>query len=195
MPGSLHTKRLFADSLKDLMRTKSLEEISVGDIATHCEMSRNAFYYHFQDKFDLVNWVFRTESAAYFAQEINRENWSSVLHSFYDYFRENRVFYCNALAYTGQNSLQDYLFETVQDILVQHIHGLRKPEYRNWTEKEIGFAADFFATAIVGMLARWARQGMVSDEQNYNDCLRVILSGSMIEDFLDSQQNTFPARG
>ena len=45
------------------------------------------------------------------------------------------------------------------------------------------------------MLARWARQGMVSDEQNYNDCLRVILSGSMIEDFLDSQQNTFPARG
>ena len=79
MPGSLHTKRLFADSLKDLMRTKSLEEISVGDIATHCEMSRNAFYYHFQDKFDLVNWVFRTESAAYFAQEINRENGTTFI--------------------------------------------------------------------------------------------------------------------
>ena len=49
MPSSQQTKQLFADSMKQLMMKKPLEEISVGDIALQSGMSRNSFYYHFQD--------------------------------------------------------------------------------------------------------------------------------------------------
>lgn len=188
MPVSLHTKKIFADSLKELMCKTSLEDISVGDIAAHCDMSRNAFYYHFQDKYDLVNWIFRTESAQYFAeaQTVTRENWADIILSFCDYFKVNHVFYCNALAYTGQNSLQEYLTETIADLIVQHIRDLRKPEYRQWSDKEIAFAGDFFSIATVGLLVKWSRNGMAEDASLYRNCLSRILSGRMIEDYLDN---------
>lgn len=52
------TKQLLADSLRDLLRHKKYDTISVTDIVSNCGMSRHAFYYHFRDKQDLVSWIY-----------------------------------------------------------------------------------------------------------------------------------------
>ena len=121
MPSSQQTKQCFVQSMKQLLAHKPLEEISVGDIAAHSGMSRNTFYYHFQDKYDLVNWIFRTESAAFLAKAPTRDNWQDILRQLCRYFEENRAFYRNALAYTGQNSLREYLFDTFSGVVQQHL--------------------------------------------------------------------------
>ena len=54
------TKELLAQSLTELMVTTPLEKISVNDIVEHAGVGRNTFYYHFEDKFDLVNWYFQS---------------------------------------------------------------------------------------------------------------------------------------
>ena len=56
MPRSNQTKRLLAQSLQEIMVTTPLEKISVNDIVDHAGVGRNTFYYHFEDKYDLVNW-------------------------------------------------------------------------------------------------------------------------------------------
>ena len=43
--------------MKELMKRKSLEKITVSDIVQNCGLNRQTFYYHFQDKYDLVNWI------------------------------------------------------------------------------------------------------------------------------------------
>ena len=55
MPRSNQTKQLLAQSLQELMATTPLEKISVNDIVDHANVGRNTFYYHFEDKYDLVN--------------------------------------------------------------------------------------------------------------------------------------------
>ena len=186
MPASLHTKKIFANSMKELMRETPFSDISVGDIAAHCGMSRNAFYYHFKDKYDLVTWIFRTESAPYLAIPVCRSNWAEILRGLCRYFRANREFYCNALRYTGQNSLQNYLFEAVSHTVMHHIISIDKPEYKQWSEKETRFAADFFGVTVVGLLVKWALDGMDEDPDSYLTSLSRILSGSILEDYFDS---------
>lgn len=44
--------------MKKLMEKKPFSKISVGDICEDCGMNRKSFYYHFRDKYDLVNWIF-----------------------------------------------------------------------------------------------------------------------------------------
>ena len=61
MSGSLVTKQALANSLKELMNTQGFSKISVKDIVEKCGMNRKSFYYHFKDKYDLVNWIFYTE--------------------------------------------------------------------------------------------------------------------------------------
>ena len=43
-------------SLKHLMLLKPLDKITISDLTTDCGISRMAFYYHFKDIYDLVEW-------------------------------------------------------------------------------------------------------------------------------------------
>ena len=61
MPDSNITKNALAAAMKSLMEKTPFSKISVGDICEVCQMNRKSFYYHFKDKYDLVNWIFYTE--------------------------------------------------------------------------------------------------------------------------------------
>lgn len=50
------TKQALEASLKNLLLKKPLDKITIHDITTECGISRMAFYYHFKDIYDLVEW-------------------------------------------------------------------------------------------------------------------------------------------
>lgn len=51
------TKILFADTLTEMMKYKALKDIRVGELCEACGANRRTFYYHFQDKYDLLAWT------------------------------------------------------------------------------------------------------------------------------------------
>lgn len=61
MPDSNITKKALAMAMKELMEQIPFSKISVSDICEKCGMNRKSFYYHFKDKYDLVNWIFDVE--------------------------------------------------------------------------------------------------------------------------------------
>lgn len=69
MADSNITKRALATSLKELMMEQPFEKINVAQICERCNMNRKSFYYHFKDKYDLVNWIFDTEFIALLKDE------------------------------------------------------------------------------------------------------------------------------
>ena len=54
MSDSLITKRAIAAGIKELTKKKSFDKITVSDISEICGLNRQTFYYHFQDKYELV---------------------------------------------------------------------------------------------------------------------------------------------
>lgn len=54
MSESLITKKAIAQALKNLCRDKAFDKISIADITTACGLNRQTFYYHFQDKYELL---------------------------------------------------------------------------------------------------------------------------------------------
>ena len=52
------TKLWIAAAMKRLMAKKPLDKIRVTEICREAEIERPTFYYHFQDKNDLVAWIF-----------------------------------------------------------------------------------------------------------------------------------------
>ncbi|MFA6846084.1 MAG: TetR family transcriptional regulator, partial [Sphaerochaetaceae bacterium] len=56
------SQKALAQALKELLNTKNLDNITVKDISSYCGLSRQTFYYHFSDVFDLVRWIFSTEA-------------------------------------------------------------------------------------------------------------------------------------
>lgn len=54
MPGEMKTK--IADTLNELLKHKELDKITVKELVDACKISRQSFYYHFQDIMDVVEW-------------------------------------------------------------------------------------------------------------------------------------------
>ena len=51
------TRNDLADALRQLLSDRSLDKITVQNIADAANVSRKTFYYHFQDVYDLLEWM------------------------------------------------------------------------------------------------------------------------------------------
>ena len=55
------TKQMISDHLTALLMKKNLEDITVKNLVEDCRISRQTFYYHFQDLTDVIQWKIHQE--------------------------------------------------------------------------------------------------------------------------------------
>ena len=156
MPRSKQTKYLLAQSLQELLATMPLEKISVNDIVEQAGVGRNTFYYHFEDKYDLVNWYFQSGVTEFLVNRSSYASWESLLFAVEEYFRENRQFYTRVLQYTGQNCLQEYMFEFFSAIFIQRT----RESIPDLPESNLTPVGHFLSGAFLGLLLPWVKGGM-----------------------------------
>jgi len=120
MPDSGITKKALAAAMKELMRELPFSKINIGNICDKCCMNRKSFYYHFRDKYDLVNWIFYNEFVSAVQKRDYDNGWEFLVH-ICRYFYENRRFYINALMVEGQNSFRDYFREILKPLILGYL--------------------------------------------------------------------------
>ncbi len=148
MPDSNITKKALSAAMKRLMNDKPFSKISVGDICDECGMNRKSFYYHFKDKYSLVNWIYYTEFVDTIYDRSYEDGWI-LIEDICRYFYENRRFYTNALQVTGQNSFRDYFTEVLHPIILTYL----KQIFSEGSDSD--FFETFFTDAMLAALERW----------------------------------------
>ncbi|OUN08641.1 dihydroxyacetone kinase transcriptional activator DhaS [Flavonifractor sp. An92] len=152
MAESNITKWALAASLKELMMEQPFEKINVAQICERCNMNRKSFYYHFKDKYDLVNWIFDTEFIALVKEEDlgsrYQERWAFIEKTCH-YFYQNHVFYRKALQIRGQNSFYEHFREYIRPLLADRITYVFKQAQPD------AFTLDFFTDALLCAMERW----------------------------------------
>ena len=143
------TKQALAAAMKSLMEQQPFSKINVGDICDACGLNRKSFYYHFRDKYDLVNWIFQTEFIAAAQSGADSDGWP-LLRRLCSYFYENRSFYKNAMEVHGQNSFPEYFREVMQPLIQVMIVGLL-----DICDQDAEFAAQFYTDAFLCAIIRW----------------------------------------
>ncbi len=166
-----------ANSLKALMARKSFSKICVSDIVDNCALTRQTFYYHFQDKYDLMNWIYYTETARFMANYDTLDHWTEGLISLCRYMRENKTFYINALGTTGSNSFPEYLYGYIRSIALNAVEGMLGDSF---DREQWDFFAHFFSTAFVAFIVRWANGDMKADPADFIRKIRALYDGSMM---------------
>ena len=55
----VHMKQVIAETFAQMAQTQPIDKITVTDLVEQCGISRQAFYYHFQDILDVMEWSIR----------------------------------------------------------------------------------------------------------------------------------------
>lgn len=175
MADSNITKRALAAALRELMEEVPFEKIQVAHICERCDMNRKSFYYHFKDKYDLLNWIFDTEFIAFIQDYQGVEQLDQRVKTIQDvcvYFYENRNFYRKALKIQGQNSFSEHFREYIMPILRLRLADLIG-------DSKDDFALNFITDAAVCAIERWLLdKNCMPPEEVVAKMLRLIQRGS-----------------
>ena len=164
MADSTITKKALANSLKELLNEFPFEKISVGEICDRCFMNRKSFYYHFKDKYDLMNWIFDNEFNID-KEHHTDEDFAKLCHYLYD----NRDFYRRAFKIKGQNSFTAHFRERLEPIIEARVCEL-------YSQPSTEFARNFLTDSFILALERWLSDKNCVDAETFIAQVRTIFN-------------------
>lgn len=148
MPDSSITKQALASSLKALMQEMPFQKISISHICDRCNMNRQSFYYHFRDKYELINWIFDMDFLELFQKESADDRPEGIV-VLCDILYTNHEFYRSAFSIQGQNSLTDHVRE------IALLPRMKDKLHDALPEDNPEYYLDFFLDALLGAIIRW----------------------------------------
>ena len=161
MAGSDVSKRLLADALRTLLQDHWFSEVTVTQICSFCGMSRKNFYYHFKDKYDLVNWIFSSEFIARVRAHQGVRDWH-LLQELCEYLDADRAFYRRVFAAEGQNCFTEYFSEFIASVITEEVRKL----FADQDEEDMSFYIGFYTDAFVMSIRKWIlKQGDISSRR------------------------------
>lgn len=102
-------KDAIADTFIKLCGAHSAKEVTVTEIIKTCGISRQTFYNHFKDKYDIIEYVFdRIASQATAAVYRGEGYLENAIKEMLYVFQNNREYYSTVARLEGQNSFFDF---------------------------------------------------------------------------------------
>ena len=159
MPNT--TKQALEESLKHMLLKKPLDKITIRDITEDCGISRMAFYYHFQDIYDLVEWACIEDASKALQGKKTYETWQEGLLQIFEAVLENKPFILNAYRCISREQMERFLYQLTYGL----IRGVVEEQSQGTTvsEEDKSFIAEFYKYSFVGIMLDWIRKGMQED--------------------------------
>ena len=152
------TKRAMSAALKNLLKEKKLNKITVQDIADECGINRQTFYYHFQDIYDLVEWTCIEDTEKVLKENRTYDTWQEGFLSVFDLAKKDKTFIDNIYRSVSLEMLEQYLYRLVYPLLKNVVD--EKANGQTVREENKKYIADFYKYAFVGVLLEWIRNDM-----------------------------------
>lgn len=171
------TKRALAASLKKLLEHQTLDKVTVTDLAEDCGVNRQTFYYHFQDIYGLVEWIYTSEAAAALDGKKTYDTWQEGFLHIFRYVQENRAFITKTYHSAGREHLERYLYQETYQLLRGVVE--EKAEGLPVREEDKDFLAHFYKYAFAGLILEWIEGGMKADPQTILERLDLVIRGNV----------------
>ena len=155
------TKNAIRKGFLDLLEQRPLDKISVVDIADHCGVNRNTFYYHFRDIPDVVEFVLKRKWDE--IQEAPQEKNSILecMEEMADLVRNNRKVMFNVYRSVKKDTFLFYMNEISNYIIMEYFR--KNADQFDLDEGEIRILIQYYKCLFMGFLMEWLDNNLKSD--------------------------------
>lgn len=157
MSDSINTKEILADTLKILTSKKSFSKITIADITKVSGFNRQTFYYHFRDKYELLQWTYEQDAKKIFDERLDFENWHRYMASLLALIKQESNFYQNTIS-CDETEFRNHIFSLTKSIFYLAIDALDL--HHQITQSDKDFYSEFFSFGVAGVIINWIKDGM-----------------------------------
>lgn len=152
MPSSIITKKKIAKAFKAVLADKDFDKVSVKDIMAEAQMRRQTFYSHFLDKYELMEWIFKTELQEQIIDNLNYISGLGLLHEICYFFDQNKVFYRQLFSIQTQNDFLFYFQDYCLQLVVKIVAEYSETNQVNISQVEKNFFFHYHAAALAQLM-------------------------------------------
>ena len=181
MQQKKEVKVLLAESFKELALEKPVEKITIKEITDRAGVIRVTFYNHFQDKYELLEWICREEILAP-AQILLGNNMQREAVTFiFTAILKNKEFYSHVARTQGQNSFESIVKQLVSETIREYFVSNHTEKSRKYSWLTPQWIAEYYSQSLTFILMSWIEKGMTIPPEEMVDMYAFVASHSMMD--------------
>lgn len=179
--GRSGVDHLLAESFKELAMQRSIEKITIKEITDGAGVIRPTFYNHFQDKYQLLEWII-TNDVLMPAQPLFENHMiDEALVLVFVNIEKEKKFYMQAVKLEGQNSFKSIAEQSIKDVLTQMMvnsSGDVISKFKWLTQDRI---SSYYAKSICYVAMSWIEGGFTISGRELAEIYHYLMRHSLEE--------------
>lgn len=170
-------KNIISETFIDMVRQKGLDKITVKALIEACNISRQTFYYHFQDIMDVVEWSVGKSAQNMLSRSLEAESPEKALEVFITSAAENQTLISKLLNSHRREEIEKTFLSATRTYLQEMLKS-KVPE-STLSYSDLNVMLDFWACGITGLLFKYCSDKNLNVSQLADQIYR-LLSEQMI---------------
>lgn len=186
MQGKENIDGLLAESFKFLVLEEPIEKITIKEITDRAGVIRPTFYNHFQDKYELLEWIIRKEITDPIKPLIDggfiQESFTLIFKNIY----VEKDFYMRACKLEGQNSFEEICQKCIEELFLDMFHkkAVKDTDIKWLTYERM---AMYYSYTLCYMMISWIKSGYAAKPDEMTDIYHYLLNHSL-QDVIEELQ-------
>lgn len=175
-------KAMIAETFLSMAQERHIDKITVKDLAEACHISRQTFYYHFQDILDVIQWSIDQALQEVLAKSLQEKTPQDSLRVFISFTVESTELMLRLLRSQHQEQVEDHMLQAVRSYLRALVR--QRSAGHPIPYEDLETALRFFSFGIVGLLLESCGKRTL-DPDHLADQMYRLISGKMLSSLFE----------
>ncbi len=172
-------KQIFADTLVELLKEKPLDKITVTELVEKCHVTRQAFYYHFSDIYEIVEWILLRETQRIVDANSDIDTWTIGYTQTLEWVEAHKNLVVNTYRAIGKEYVEYFVTRFLRPYVVKVVEREMQGNTYDITPSQREFIINFFTLAINAVTVDWVRNGMKEKPEVMADYIHILTEGDV----------------
>lgn len=162
-------KERIAEAATRLVREKNVKKLTVTEIVAECQITRQTFYYHFEDVPALLRWMLERESQSILKKTLEQGTAEESLRYFFQMAIHTAPYIRKGMQTNYDREIQTLLTDFFHRFFTEIAE--REDLYADYTLRDQKLFVRYHSCAVMGMLQEWTED----DTQNLDEIVHKMM--------------------
>lgn len=171
------TKNMISDAFLVLTKEKDIDKITVKDIVEKCNITRQTFYYHFQDIMDVIEWSMQQRMEEILSKSLKVTSMQEAVRILVSSVDKHPEIIIKLMNSQKREQTERLLINTIRSYMQEMID--KKELFMDMKRSDLKMAIKFFSYAIVGILLEINHKRKAADLDLISTQIYQLMTGEM----------------
>lgn len=152
------TKNAIETAFLKLLKEKNFEKVMVKDIVEECGLTRNTFYYYYDDTYNIIEDILEREARKMIEEMHQGGSLTEAVNDVFEYLEENPKIVRHLFDSAKKDDMYRYVRSTVEIVLKHYCeHSMGEQKLSEQNKRTLINASKY---VIQGLIEEWLEKGM-----------------------------------